>query len=233
MFWVVIIILFFLIMGVMELGEKEKSSYKSKNSQSYRETKSELGRSINESLATFNAGLKKFNEELKIKNQATELLSDFYVKNRTVVVHFECLVKYVEMTEKYSRNVKVASVRDLLDESEKLLNSFSENNSSSSVKSISLNNGHLPSKKKTTDFISPLEDRNFEHYEKPMLGSFNKNNEELKTALLEKIIEIIDERKSDLERLFRSISYGNSKILFDGLLEDLGEKELFYSLLDH
>ncbi len=232
MFWVVIVILFFLIMGVMELGEKEKSSYKSQNSQSYRETKSELGRSINEGLATFNAGLKKFNEELKIKNQATELLSDFYVKNRTVVVHYECLVKYVEMTEKYSRNVKVTSVRDFLDESEKLLNSFSEDNSSFSSKGILLNNGYLPAVKKTTDFISPLEDRNFEHYEKPMLGSFNKNNEELKTALLEKIMEIIDERKSDLQRLFRRISYCNSKILFDGLLEDLGEKELFYRLFE-
>lgn len=217
----------------MELGEKEKSSYKSKNSQSYRETKSELGRSINEGLATFNAGLKKFNEELKIKNQATELLSDFYVKNRTVVVHFEYLVNYVEMTEKYSRNVKVTSVRDFLDESEKLLNSFSENNSSSSSKGILLNNGYLPAVKKTTDFISQLEDRNFEHYEKPMLGSFNKNNEALKTALIEQIMEIIDDRKSDLQRLFRRISYGNSKMLFDGLLEDLGEKELFYSLLDH
>ena len=233
MFWVVIVIMFLLFMGVMELGEKEKSSYKSQNSQSYTETKSELGRSINEGLSTFNAGLKKFNDELKLKNQATELLSDFYVKNRTVVVHFEYLVKYVEMTEQHSRNVKVTSVKDFLEESEKLLNSISENNTASLAQSISLNNGHLPSKKKTSDFITPLGDRNLEHYEKPMLGSFNKNNEELKTALLEKIIEIIDERKSDLERLFRRISYGNSKILFDGLLEDLGEKELFFSLLDH
>ena len=224
--------MFILIMGVMETGEKERKEKKSSNNHKYRETKSELSRCISEGFATFNAGLKKFNDELQLKNLANELLSDFYIKNRTAVSHFEFLVKYVEMTEKYSKNSNVTSVKDFIEEKEKLLSTLLECPPPSSSRNMTINIENERAKDNNTNFISPIKDRNPEHYDKPALGPYNKNDEQLKTILIEKTMEIIDERKSALHSLHINVSFGKSKVLFDGLLDDLGEKELFYRLLD-
>ena len=232
MFWIVIVILILLVVSVMEVGEKEKTVQKSDNNQDYTQTKSELARSISEGCAVFNAGLKKINDELKLKNQASELLCDFTVKNRTAVIHFKYLAKYVEMTIRYSRNINGTSVKDFIEETEMLFKRIPDSRDSSSSDKTTSNKGKLFMEKNGTGFITPLDDKNVEHYEKPMLGAFNINNEDLKRILLEKTMEIIDDRKSDLQALFPEVSSGQSKALFDGLLENLGEKELFYRLLD-
>ena len=224
--------MFILIMGVMETGEKERKEKKSSDSHRYRETKSELSRSLSEGFATFNAGLKKINDELQLKNQANELLSDFYEKNRTAVSHFKFLVIFVEMTEKYYQNSNVTSVKDFIEEREKLLSIILDRPTPFSSHSMSINIESERAKDNNTNFISPIKDRNPEHYDKPALAPYNKNNEQLKTIQIEKTMEIIDERKSDLHSLHINVSFGKSKVLFDGLLDYLGEKELFYRLLD-
>lgn len=232
MFWV-IAILVLLVLGVMGIGDKEKSVHRGSSSQSYTQTKSELGRSISEGLATFNAGLKKINDELQLRNQVSELLIDFSVKNRTAVLHYECLVKYVEMTEKFADNFKVTSVKSFIEKRDKYLSSLYESLDMEKPDRISIFNKHVPKvKDDESGFISSIEDKNPEHYDKPVIGAFDRSNEALKTVLLEKIMEIIDERKSDLRDLYRAVSYGDSKALFDGLLDDLNEKELFYHLID-
>lgn len=230
MFWIIAIIVFLLIIGLMESGEKEKKVHNSSNS--YAQTKSELGRSIKEGLDNFNAGLKKFNDALQIKNQANELLFDFYVKNTDVVTHFKCLVTYVDMLVRYSGNSNNKSLKSIIEENEKRLSFIADSMNSTLKERLSVNNRHEHQENNKLSFVSSIDDKNPEHYDNPAINYFNINNEALKTLLLEKTMEIIEERKSDLQDLFEEVRFGKSKAMFDGLLEYLGEKELFYTLLD-
>ena len=244
LFWIILIIVFIILCSYKEYRVQREEFFKDHDNKSeikkfdnsirseasgglkafnseIRDGLKSLNLEIREGLNSLNSELKEYNHKSSLKLQALDILKDFRLSNIKAVEHFKNLAEYAETEAKMCKilNVKIED----FDSYEKLY-SFSMNKYDSFVEAI----------------VSPSQTKEREHSLLPVLKektffTVDPNYRciqdiELRTIVLEIVEERLKETKRELKHLLYFHNNG-AKYIFDLILSDLKEKELFYHIV--
>ncbi len=231
MIWAIVIGVI-VIACVMELGSKERdTSNHHQRSQSNNEQG--LGAVINEGLQTFNAGLTRINKDLELNNQASNFLHDFIVDNMIAVKHYE---SYAELTKILGRDCTVDEAKNTtlqkleynLHQTFKEINSLFVDETELSNPPIKFNKVQKSAGTDESFNFEPLKNKRFYYFN---VSSLRGVELELSIKIQNKVSETLDSTKYDLKGIYRRLNDAQ-KILFDKLLKDLGEYDIFHHIVD-
>ncbi len=213
--WIIAIV-FFLICGVMEQGEKERSVTDRKFNQPKSKDSEGMAAVMADGLRTFDAGIRRVNRDLELKAQAGEILRAFAKQNQDAVNHFKLcsMAVFAEKTYKNFLGNRQYS-QDLVFDHEHKTNHLSSLYSNFDEQFMLTGSSQ----------IKPFGNNKFFIFDFSSIA--HERNPELLCKIHEKIKDILDNTKDELIQIKHDVSFNKCQDEYYALLDKFGEKDLF------